>query len=279
MWSPDCCWTKNHPWFLFNRIFQQSKKSPTGPTERTPKPRFFYSSIVTFLGVRWDSVPFNFWWNRSSLVSSNWIFQQSKKSFLYIPFWGVIYAIYMLPIPPIKGNQKQPLNRIFQQKCLWMQVLEYLGSAAFSRAVQCLDLETNRRDEPMDKNAHVVMEPGDFRWGGLGIHIYTNMFMCIYIYLCIYTYIYVYIYKPKTSMEPENCWFVDVFPFSRKSFQIPAVSFRVYTVHKRKNSDSSPENGPTCNLLVPFNTGFFVSAFHTVDGRNPSPPGMYNTCK
>ena len=35
------------------------------------------------------------------------------------------------------------------------EVLEYLGSAAFSRAVQCLDLETNRR----------VGQPGGFtRW-------------------------------------------------------------------------------------------------------------------
>ena len=36
-----------------------SKKSPTGPAERTPKPENLIA-LATSLGVRWDSVPFNF---------------------------------------------------------------------------------------------------------------------------------------------------------------------------------------------------------------------------
>ena len=39
-----------------------SRKSPRGPTERTPKPENLIA-LATSLGVRWDSVPFNFWWN------------------------------------------------------------------------------------------------------------------------------------------------------------------------------------------------------------------------
>ena len=38
-----------------------SKKSPTGPTERTPQPEYLIA-LATYLGVRWDSGPFNFWW-------------------------------------------------------------------------------------------------------------------------------------------------------------------------------------------------------------------------
>ena len=36
-----------------------SKKSPTGPTERTPKPEYLIA-LATCLGVRWGLVPFNF---------------------------------------------------------------------------------------------------------------------------------------------------------------------------------------------------------------------------
>ena len=36
-----------------------SKKSPTGPTERTPKPGYL-RTLATYLAIRWDSVPFNF---------------------------------------------------------------------------------------------------------------------------------------------------------------------------------------------------------------------------
>ena len=38
----------------------QSKKSPTGPTERTPKPEYLISSIATYLGCL-GKVPFNFY--------------------------------------------------------------------------------------------------------------------------------------------------------------------------------------------------------------------------
>ena len=48
-----------------NEKTQHSKKSPTGPTERTPKPEYLIV-LVTFLGVRWDSVPFNFWWKHGN---------------------------------------------------------------------------------------------------------------------------------------------------------------------------------------------------------------------
>ena len=41
--------------------FGLSKKSPTGPTEQTPKPEHLIA-LATYLGVRWDSVPFNFSW-------------------------------------------------------------------------------------------------------------------------------------------------------------------------------------------------------------------------
>ena len=37
-----------------------SKKSPTAPTEQTPKKPEYLIARVTYLGVRWDSVPFNF---------------------------------------------------------------------------------------------------------------------------------------------------------------------------------------------------------------------------
>ena len=44
---------------LIKAEIQYSKKSPTGPTERTPKPEYLIA-LATDLGVRWDSVPFNF---------------------------------------------------------------------------------------------------------------------------------------------------------------------------------------------------------------------------
>ena len=37
-----------------------SKKSPTGPTEWTPKPEYLIAK-APYLGVR-GKVPFNFWW-------------------------------------------------------------------------------------------------------------------------------------------------------------------------------------------------------------------------
>ena len=42
-------------------FLQLSTKYPTGLTERTPKPEYLIA-VATYLGVRWDSVPFNFWW-------------------------------------------------------------------------------------------------------------------------------------------------------------------------------------------------------------------------
>ena len=42
-----------------NKHTQVSKKSPTGPAERTPKPEYLLA-LATYLGVRWYSVPFNF---------------------------------------------------------------------------------------------------------------------------------------------------------------------------------------------------------------------------
>ena len=39
--------------------FHKSKKSPTGPTE----PEYLIA-LATYLGVRWDSVPFNFSLNK-----------------------------------------------------------------------------------------------------------------------------------------------------------------------------------------------------------------------
>ena len=41
---------------------QPSKKSPTGPTERTPNPEYLNSSTNLLNRVRWDSVLFNCWW-------------------------------------------------------------------------------------------------------------------------------------------------------------------------------------------------------------------------
>ena len=34
------------------RVFVGSKKSPTGPNERTPQPEYLIA-LVTYLGVRW----------------------------------------------------------------------------------------------------------------------------------------------------------------------------------------------------------------------------------
>ena len=69
-----------------------------------------------------------------------------------------------------------------------MQVLEYLGSAAFSRAVQCLDLETNRSDVPEKRSCDGTM--GFPSGEGLGIYIYIYDI----IYIRIYIYIYIQIY-------------------------------------------------------------------------------------
>ena len=43
---------------------KKSKKSPTGLTERTPKPEYVLA-LASDLGVRWDSVPLNFWWKKT----------------------------------------------------------------------------------------------------------------------------------------------------------------------------------------------------------------------
>ena len=46
---------------MFEQFFFHSKKSPTGPTERTPKPEYQKTLDRNLLkGVRWESVPFNF---------------------------------------------------------------------------------------------------------------------------------------------------------------------------------------------------------------------------
>ena len=47
---------------------QHSKKSPTGPTERTPKPGYLIA-LVTFLGSV-GKVPFNFWWKHGFFWNS-----------------------------------------------------------------------------------------------------------------------------------------------------------------------------------------------------------------
>ena len=61
---------------VFLRKMDGSKKSPTvGPTERTPKPEYLIA-LPIYLGVRWDSVPFNFWW-------SGWMEMVISKHFLY----------------------------------------------------------------------------------------------------------------------------------------------------------------------------------------------------
>ena len=51
--------TYNQP-YVSNQLFC-SKKSPTGPTERTPKPEYLIA-LAAYLGVCWYSVPFNVWW-------------------------------------------------------------------------------------------------------------------------------------------------------------------------------------------------------------------------
>ena len=69
-----------HEWLKF--MVNVSKKSPAGPTERTPKkPDYLIATFATYVGrVRWDSVPFNFWWKRftdslhENLRGPNWPF-------------------------------------------------------------------------------------------------------------------------------------------------------------------------------------------------------------
>ena len=39
-------------WIPTKNWMDISKKSPTGPTERTPKPEYL-QALVTYLGVRW----------------------------------------------------------------------------------------------------------------------------------------------------------------------------------------------------------------------------------
>ena len=48
--------------FFSPECFSLSKKSPTGPTERTSKPEYLIarSQLTERNGVRWESVPFNF---------------------------------------------------------------------------------------------------------------------------------------------------------------------------------------------------------------------------
>ena len=42
--------TKNKA--IFGKYMAKSEKSPTGPTERTPKPEYLIA-LATYLGVRW----------------------------------------------------------------------------------------------------------------------------------------------------------------------------------------------------------------------------------
>ena len=44
--------TKAIGWEYDLLVFRKSKKSPTGPTERTPKPEYLIA-LATYLGVRW----------------------------------------------------------------------------------------------------------------------------------------------------------------------------------------------------------------------------------
>ena len=62
-----------------------SKKSPTGPTERTPKPEYLIT-LATYLGVRWDSVPFNLWW-----IGSHDFFQ----GFSSWPFTWICFCVFL----------------------------------------------------------------------------------------------------------------------------------------------------------------------------------------
>ena len=60
--SPKRChWSSRYDIWLIPNIFKLSKKFPTGPIEWTPKPEYLIA-LAAYLGVLWDSVPFNFWW-------------------------------------------------------------------------------------------------------------------------------------------------------------------------------------------------------------------------
>ena len=48
-----------------------SKKSPTGPTEWTRKKPEYPIALPSNLGLRWDSVPFHFWWTLRILHVAN----------------------------------------------------------------------------------------------------------------------------------------------------------------------------------------------------------------
>ncbi len=67
----------------------ESKKSPTGPTERTPKPEYLIA-LATYLGSV-GKVPFNFWWRESSWkgpwegICSASILVRSCKCFVQTP--------------------------------------------------------------------------------------------------------------------------------------------------------------------------------------------------
>ena len=63
---------------------EAAKKSPTvGPTERTPKTPEYLIGVATYEGkVRWDSVPFNFWWNqckKNDIMQGGWEMLEDMK--------------------------------------------------------------------------------------------------------------------------------------------------------------------------------------------------------
>ena len=51
----------------------KSKKSPTGPSERTPKPEYLIA-LVTYWTGSVGKVPLNFWWIKSNQLMVNWWF-------------------------------------------------------------------------------------------------------------------------------------------------------------------------------------------------------------
>ena len=66
-----------------SNLSPESKKSPTRPAERTPQPEYLIA-LATYLGVRWDSVPFNFSWTESTgpQMPSSWHYWDPTPSWM-----------------------------------------------------------------------------------------------------------------------------------------------------------------------------------------------------
>ena len=94
-------WNKSRKEKHWPKSWHVSKKSPTGPTERTPEPEYLIA-LVTYLGVRWRGpiyflmecwVPCSFLWERimylKVVVEASKFMRKWKLDSIFPPLFGV----------------------------------------------------------------------------------------------------------------------------------------------------------------------------------------------